>query len=265
MCYQEFAVAESPEHADTGNAAGLGGGYVDVAIANIDRFLAADTQQSDGFENGVRGWLLVNACCLVLANGHVDEAAEEVVAERLGGCVELVAHHCRPTPSPLQFLQRLDNTVVRTGRVELVLHVMMSESGKGFVETGIGGAVGYGSFHEFPDAVAYHHAHLVHAVFGQMVGAHGVVHRCRKVAKGVEQCSVEVEDISRVGHGLWELPLRTDNHRAYLIIIAFSLHQLFDGQVHAVLPAVVGVAGHVDTLFSRLLTTQFAVHCQPIL
>ncbi len=38
------------------------------------------------------------------------------------------------------------------------------------------------------------------------------------------------------------------NHRAYLIIIAVGSNELLDGEVHAVFPTVIGVAGYVDAL-----------------
>ena len=49
------------------------------------------------------------------------------------------------------------------------------------------------------------------------------------------------------------LPLATLNHGEQLVVKALSLQELFDSEVHAVLPAVIRVARHVDALFADVL------------
>ena len=100
MCYQKLTIAEAPQHADARHAAGCCCGYVDIAVAHIDGMLTTNAQLSQGFVDSIGSGLLTDALSLVFTNSYLDGVWKKMLAELLGGSIELVADDCR-TKSPL--------------------------------------------------------------------------------------------------------------------------------------------------------------------
>ena len=173
MGQEEVAVAEAPEHADAGDAAVGGRGDVDIAVADVDHLLLRGSHLPHHLEHGVGGRLLAHV--LTLADGHIHQSAEKVLAERLRGRIKLVAHHGHGLASCLQFPEQRHDAVVGLRGIEAVLQIVLAEDGEGWFEERVAVTVGHGPLDELPHAVAHKAAHVVGAVLGQSHGAHGMV------------------------------------------------------------------------------------------
>lgn len=209
MAEQEVAVAEAPQDADAGDAAVAGGGYVDIAVADINdgitgtvllisRFASimrtvAIIQLAEGFEDGVGGGFPADALGFVLSDGDVD-LREEMGDERLRGCHHLIADHCQPATAGLQLAKKFGNAVVWAGGVERVLEIILSEGGKAGVELRVLCTFGYSALHEPAHAIAHEPADIVERVFGHAMCPECVVDAAGEVVQGVEQRAVEVEN-----------------------------------------------------------------------
>ena len=204
---QEVTIAEAPEDTDTGKAGIAGGLDIDIAIADVDGRHptpipspqgAGNLKKIQGGEDGIRGGLATDTGSLILTNGDLDGVGEEMVAELLGGCHHFVADHSQVTATGFESGQSLRNTFVRTGGVEGMRHVILAEGGEGLVKTRIVGAIGNGTLHQFTDAIAHEPAYIVKRMFRHTMRAEGVIDRSRQIAYGIEQRTVEIEDICAV-------------------------------------------------------------------
>ena len=204
---QEVTIAEAPEDTDAGNTGVAGGQDINVAIADIDGGYptpipspqgAGNLEKIQGGEDGVRGGLATDAGSLILTNGDFDGIGEEMVAELLGGCHHFVADHSQVTATGFESSQRLRNTFVRTGGVEGMRHVILAEGGEGLVKEWIVGAIRNGTLHQFTDAIAHESAHVIERMLRHAMGAEGEIDRSRQIAYGIEQRTVEIEDICAV-------------------------------------------------------------------
>ena len=172
-------------------------------------------------EHGVGGRFLAHV--LTLADGHIHQSAEEMLAERLRGRIKLVAHHGHGLASGLQFPEQRHDAVVGLRGVEAVLQIVLAEDAERRLEERVVVAIGHGPLDEFPHAVAHKPAHVVGAVLGQLHGAHGMVATGGQVGQGVEQRTVEVEDIYVV--------VVVVVHRLLRVIIVLSLWLYFEASM----------------------------------
>ena len=204
---QKVTIAEAPENTDTGEAGIAGGLDIDIAIADIDGRHptpipspqgAGNLKKIQGGEDGVRGGLATDAGSLILADGDLDGVGEEMVAELLGGCHHFVADHSQVTATGFESGQSLRNTFVRTGGVEGMCHVILAEGGEGLVKTRIVSAIGNSTLHQLTDTIAHEPAHIVKRMFRHTMRAEGEIDRSRQIAYGIEQRTVEIEDICAV-------------------------------------------------------------------
>ena len=127
---------------------------------------------------------------------------EEMCHEFLGGCHHLVAYHRQATAALLQCVDSLDDTIIGTGGVQGVLHIMTTEGGKDFLELWILRTTGHGALHEQSYPVAYKTTDVVYRVFRHAILTQGVVDACCKVVQRVEQRAVKVENVCVVLHRL---------------------------------------------------------------
>ena len=200
-------VAEAPEDTDAGEACIAGGLDIDIAIAHVGSGSptpipspqgAGNLEKIQGGEDGIRGGLATDAGSLSLADGDLDGVGEEMVAELLGGCHHFVADHSQVTATGFESGQSLRNTFVRTGGVEGMCHVILAEGGEGLVKTRIVSAIGNSTLHQLTDTIAHEPAHIVKRMFRHTMRAEGVIDRSRQIAYGIEQRTVEIEDICAV-------------------------------------------------------------------
>ena len=65
MLYQEVAIAESPQHTDTGQS-GIGGSLdINIAITHIDGFTVPYPEFTQGSKYGIGGGFLADALRLI--------------------------------------------------------------------------------------------------------------------------------------------------------------------------------------------------------
>ena len=161
MLYQEVAITESPQHADT-RQSGIGGSLnIHIAIAHIDGIILLYPKRLKGCKDGVWSGFLADAGGFMLADSHLDGIREEMAAQFLGSSHHLVAHHSDMTASLVEFCKHLRDTLIGSRRIERMLHIVLSEGGEGLIEQRIVSPVGNGSFHQLPHPVAYKASHIV--------------------------------------------------------------------------------------------------------
>ena len=90
MREKKIPVSKSPQYTDARHSAVLCCHYVDIAVADVYSISAADSELSQSLVYGVWSGLLANV--LTLSDGYGDISAEEVLTERLGSSIELVAY-----------------------------------------------------------------------------------------------------------------------------------------------------------------------------
>ena len=182
MRYKEVAIAEAPEHTDTGQTAIAGGSQVNVAVTNVDcsdvggkatDYSSAQLAQS--FVYGVGSRFLVDAGSLVFTNGDLY-LREEVTDQFLRGRHHLIANYCHLATSRLQFMNQFGNAVVRVCSVERMLHVVLAEAVKNSFEQGILCTVGYCKFHQPTHTIAHKTTNVIRRMRRHTILQQSMVH-----------------------------------------------------------------------------------------
>ncbi len=116
--------------------------------------MMGNAQLAQSFENSIGSGLLTDTLCFMFTNSDID-IRKEMPDKGLCGSHHLIAHYRQLAPSGLEFMKQFGNTVVRTGRIERVLHIVLAEGGKDGLELRILGTIGYGTFHQQADTIAH--------------------------------------------------------------------------------------------------------------
>ena len=190
---QELLVAESPQHADTGQTAVFRRHDIHVAVADIHGSLFRCIQLAESLEHRVGSRLFADG--FPFADSHLDRVGEEVAGQFLGGRIEFVADDGQLLAASLQLTQQFRNTVVRTGRVKVMQHIMFTESGVGSLESGVVRSVRNGTLHEQSDTVPHEHTHFFHCPFRHACPSERIVRTRRQIAQCTQQRTVQVENV----------------------------------------------------------------------
>ena len=118
-----------------------------------------------------------------------------MMAEFLSGCHHFITDHSQMTTTGFESGQSLRNTLVWTGGVQGMRHVILAEGGEGLVKEWIVCAIGNGTLHQFTDAIAHEPSYIVERMLRHTMSTQRIIDRSCQIAQGIEQRAVEVEDI----------------------------------------------------------------------
>ena len=200
MLKEEVTVAETPKDTnarETGISSSLD---VDITIAHIDSPLLPYSQFTKGSYDGIWRRFLTDSLGFMFTNSHLNDIREEMTTEFLGGSHHLIADDSYTALLPAEFLECLKDAVIRMSCIQSMLHIMLAESSKGFIEQRIASTLRHSTFHQLTNPITHKATDIVDGVFWHPMRPKGIVRGGRQIAKCIEECPVKVKDICPVFH-----------------------------------------------------------------
>ena len=127
MLFQKVTVSEAPKYANTRKITITGSHDIHITITDIDSPILSYSKLSECFIDGIWGRFFTNPLSLMLTYCHSNRVTKEMATEFLCGGHHLIAHYSHMASISLKRLQRLQNSIIRSGGIKGMLHIIFTE------------------------------------------------------------------------------------------------------------------------------------------